>query len=156
MKAPFFVFVFSFALTSCCNTAKMKNSTEPVQSLNITRAQLLTIKKCVVLVLASQQEPSKVSKYFVLQGVKANEQVIPKSILNASSDFVSLQAGEKFWILTLSESDRYRNLLTDGADTLILKGFGLAKYQESGLNFDTFIAELKAGKQNSISEYTSA
>lgn len=99
--------------------------------------------------IASQQEPSKVARYYILQGTPAKEQSIPKSVLNGSNDFVSLQAGSKFWVLALSKTNRYENILTKSADAKILKGFGLSNYQEPGLDFDTFIADLKSGKYDS-------
>ena len=143
-----YIFLFLVVFCACNNTKSSKTFTDPIQSFNVAQARLLTVNNRVVLVIADQKAPTKVARYYVLQGAKTAELAIPKSILNDSNDFVSLQAGSKFWVLTLSESDRYKNLLTKDADTKILKGFGLAKYQESGLDFDTFIAELKAGKHD--------
>ena len=140
--------LLTLAISSCQTKKKTRHSTESIQSLNVAKAQLLTVKKCTVLVIANQKAPEKVARYYVLQGKTTKEQSIPKSVLNESSDFVSLQAESNFWVLTLSQSDRYRNLLTKNAKTQVLKGFGLAKYQESGLDFDTFVAELKSGKHD--------
>ncbi|MFN0175887.1 MAG: hypothetical protein ACKVU0_14640 [Saprospiraceae bacterium] len=147
MKLSFSILLI-FTLASCHSTKKSQNSSAPIQNLNVAKANLLTVNNCAVLVVASIQTPDKVDRYYVLQGAKAKEQSIPKSVLSESRDFVSLQAGSNFWVLTLKESDRYKNFLTKGADAKIIKGFGFAKYQESGLDFDTFIAELKAGKHD--------
>lgn len=126
----------------------MNNSASSVQSLNVFKAQLLQVKQSAVLVVANQQDPQKVAYYFDLKGSKTKEQIIPSAIMSTASDFVALQAGSRFWVLTLSDSDRYRSFLTKGAKSTILKGFGLAKYQESNLDFDTFVTEMKAGKHN--------
>lgn len=150
MNAPLLtILLFTVFLTSCNSQKQSQNSSAPIQSLNVARAQLFTVKKCAVLVIASQQEPSKVARYYILQGTPAKEQSIPKSVLNGSNDFVSLQAGSKFWVLALSKTNRYENILTKSADAKILKGFGLSNYQEPGLDFDTFIADLKSGKYDS-------
>ena len=133
---------------SCQTAKKVQNSNDPIQNLNVAKAQLLTVNKRAVLVIANVQAPDKVNCYYVLQGATTKELSVPKSVLNASSDFVSLQAGSKFWVMTHNQSDRYRNVLTSNADAIILKGFGQAKYQESGLDFDTFIAALKSGKHD--------
>ncbi len=143
------LFACLIALIACNTTKPKQQFTTPIQSLNISKAQLLTVQKRTVLVVANTQAPDKVACYYVLQGAPAKEQSIPQASLNESNDFVSLQAGSNFWILTLSESDRYRKFLTTGAKAKILKGFGLAKAQESGLDYDTFIAGLKSGKYDS-------
>ncbi len=148
MNLTFSILILTLSLASCHSPKKTQPSTSPIQNLNVAKAQLLTVNKRTVLVVTSNQAPDKVDRYYVLQGAKAKEQAIPKSVLSESKDFVSLQAGSNFWVLTLKESDRYKNFLTDGADAKIIKGFGFAKYQESSLDFDTFIAELKAGKHD--------
>jgi hypothetical protein len=61
-----FLFACLIALIACNTTKPMQQFTTPIQSLNISKAQLLTVQKRTVLVVANTQVPDKVACYYVL------------------------------------------------------------------------------------------
>jgi len=133
---------------SATSTIEKRTYNDPIKSLNASRAFLLSRKKCSVLVIADKANPEKVSRYYVLQGAETKELAIPSAVINASNDFVSLQSGNDFWVLSLSDSERYKRNITTDAHLILLKGFGLAKYLDGAMNFDAFVAEINAGKHD--------
>ena len=152
MRISIAILAFSFALIACKSSKKMNATNLPeakTESLQVGRGQILQVKNAAVLVVSKTQTPSTVDRYYVLQGVKTKEIVIPSCLLSGSKDFVSLQSGSDFWILTISESNRYKDFLTSNANAVILNGFGLTQYRVKGVDFDTFIQELKDGKHDS-------
>lgn len=152
MKVSIAILFFSVVLFSCKSSKKAETVVEApikVESLSVGRGQILTRKNSVVIVLSKSKTPDIADRYYVLQGATAEEAVLPTCNLSGSKDFVSLQSGQKFWVLTLSGSDRYKGFVTANADLKLSKGYGLAQYSNVGENFDSLVQAMKAGKYDS-------
>lgn len=152
MKSSIAIITFLLAFMACNSSQKAATVNQPegeIESLNVDRAQLLQVKESAVLLLSKATNPNTIEQYFVLQGARTKDINISTSILNYSNDFASLQSGNDFWILALSKSDRYKKYLNQKANQKVIKGYGLAKYNIEGVDFNTFVEELKAGKHDS-------